>query len=43
MHVYKLAYIWDGPVPSDCDESTEGLKFEFKRVYQISFTDSRIN
>lgn len=43
MHVYKLEYIWDGPIPSDCDESTEGLKFEFKRVYQIAFTDSRIH
>ena len=42
MHVYKLEYIWDGPIPSDCDDSVEGLKFEFKRIYQIAFNDSRI-
>lgn len=42
MHVYRLAYVWDGPIPSDCDENTNGLKFEFKRVYQIAFNDSRI-
>ena len=42
MHVYRLDYVWNGPVPSDCDENTEGLKYQFKRVYQIAFNDSRI-
>ena len=45
MYVYKLEYIRENPLNSldSNEDDTEGLRFEFKRIYKLAFNESRIN